>query len=67
MKNSKYTYLRVTCTNCGCTNKARNWFGEAEQHRFIKQCYNCDPKYPINKKKDESNEQQNVNLLSQAI
>jgi len=66
MKSSKYTYLRVTCTNCGATDKARNWYNQADQHRFIKQCYNCDPKHPTNKKKDKTNVK-NVNLLSKAI
>ncbi len=63
-KKDKYTYLRVTCTNCGCTDKARNWFGQADQHRFISKCYNCDPIHPIIKKKDNNND---VNLLSQTI
>ena len=60
----KHTYLRVTCTNCGCTDKARNWYNQADQHRLIKKCYNCDPKRPTNKKKDNNND---VNLFSQAI
>jgi formate dehydrogenase maturation protein FdhE len=62
MKNSKYTHLRVTCTNCGVTQKTRNWYNQAERHILIKECYNCNS-YISQVKKDNKND----NLLSQTI
>ena len=64
MPKSDITYLRVTCTNCGCTDKARNWFNQADQHRFIKKCYNCDPILQYPNKKDNNND---VNTLRKTI
>ena len=54
--NKEITYLRVTCTNCGCTDKARNWFNQAEQHRLIKGCYNCDPVKQTKEERKKYNE-----------
>lgn len=48
-------YIRITCTNCGFTNKAPLWSNQVKQNKFIKQCYNCDPKN-INKKKDNKDD-----------
>ena len=61
---NRKTYLRITCTNCGVPSKTPNWYGQAEQHRYISQCYHCDPLYPKQTKKDNNND---VNLLRKTI
>ena len=60
---NKITYQRLTCTNCGVTEKSLNCYNVSNNNIFTLKCYHCEPIHSKHEKKDNNN----VNILRKTI